>query len=62
MNMDLGFHPDFGLPNELRVKAIADAERIGIAAAAELNKVTKQSIYAWRKRAAQISQSDRDAA
>jgi len=42
-------HPDYGLSNELRLAALRDAMRFGVPLAAEINRVSVQSIYNWRK-------------
>jgi hypothetical protein len=44
-----GLHPDYGLTDELRLAAVRDAERLGIERAAELHRVSRPSIYKWRK-------------
>ena len=44
-----GLHPDYGLTDELRLAAVSDAERLGIERAAELHRVSRPSIYKWRK-------------
>jgi hypothetical protein len=43
------FHPDYGLPDELRLAAIKDAEIIGVKQSAVLHRVSEPSIYKWRK-------------
>jgi hypothetical protein len=45
----IGFHPDYGLPDELRLAAIKDAEIIGVKQSAVLHRVSEPSIYKWRK-------------
>lgn len=42
-------NPNYGLPDSVRRAALADAERIGVKAAAELHKISLASIYNWRK-------------
>lgn len=40
---------NYGLPDSVRRAALADAERIGVKAAAELHQISHVSIYNWRK-------------
>lgn len=42
-------HPDYGVPDELRLAAVRDAEIFGVKSAAELHRVSVASIYRWRK-------------
>lgn len=46
------FHPAYGLADETRKKILEDAESLGVADAAELHGVARQSVYMWRKRIA----------
>lgn len=43
------FHPDFGLPDDLRLTILRDAETIGVRQAAKLHRVSESAIYLWRK-------------
>jgi hypothetical protein len=45
----MGLHEDYGLTDKLRLAAIKTAEELGVAEAARIHKVSRQSIYAWRK-------------
>ena len=47
----LGYHPEYGLTDEIRLKAINDARILSVKVAAEKNRVSTVSIYKWRKRA-----------
>lgn len=47
----LGYHPEYGLTDEIRIKAIKDARNLGVKVSAERNRVSTASIYNWRKRA-----------
>ena len=46
----LGYHPEYGLTDEIRIRAINDARVWGVKIAAEKNRVSDVSIYKWRKR------------
>lgn len=46
--MDL--HPDYGLPDEVRLTILKDAEAIGVRRAAQAHRVSETVIYNWRKR------------
>lgn len=46
--MDL--HPDYGLPDEVRLTILKDAEAIGVRRAAQTHRVSETVIYNWRKR------------
>jgi transposase-like protein len=45
-----GYHPEYGLPDEIRLRAVFDAKAVNVKAAAETNNVSVASIYKWRKR------------
>lgn len=47
----LGYHPEYGLTDEIRIKSINDARIWGVKIAAEKNRVSVPSVYKWRKRA-----------
>lgn len=51
----LGYHPEYGLPDEIRIKAINDARIWGVKIAAEKNKVSVPALYKWRKRAEDVA-------
>lgn len=42
-------HPDYGLPDEVRLTILRDAEALGVKRAALLHKVSDTIIYRWRK-------------
>lgn len=46
----LDFHPDYGLPNEVRLTILKDAEALGVKRAARAHGVSEQVIYNWRKK------------
>lgn len=43
------YHPAYGLPDDMRCRALADSENHGIYAAAKMNKLAMSTIYRWRK-------------
>lgn len=43
------YHPDYGLPNTLRMSILKAAEICGVRHAAELHNVAPQTIYKWRR-------------
>jgi transposase-like protein len=45
-----GYHPEYGLPDEIRLRAVFDAKAVNVKAAAETNNVSVASIYKWRKK------------
>jgi transposase-like protein len=47
----LQYHPDYGLPDEMRLKAVRDAQLTEVKVSAQINRVSASSIYKWRKRA-----------
>ena len=53
--MKLGYHPEYGLTDEIRLKAINDARIWSVKVAAEKNRVSSVSIYKWRKRVEQVA-------
>lgn len=42
-------HPDYGLPDEVRLQCLYLSLQIGVKAAAQRMKVSPSSIYNWRK-------------
>ena len=46
-----GYHPEYGLTDEIRLKAINDARIFSVKVAAKKNRVSVASVYKWRKRA-----------
>ena len=46
----LDLHPDYGLPDEVRLTILRDAEALGVKRAALLHRVSSTIIYRWRKR------------
>lgn len=49
--MQLNYHPDYGLPNSIRIAAIKKAKEIGVVNAAKLMRLSPSSIYNWLKKA-----------
>ena len=47
----LQYHPDYGLTDEIRLKAVRDARLTEVKVSAKINRVSVSSIYKWRKRA-----------
>ena len=47
----LQYHPDYGLTDEIRIKAVRDAQITEVKVSAKINRVSVSSIYKWRKRA-----------
>jgi transposase-like protein len=43
------YHPDYGLPDEVRIRALRDAEEMHINLAAQKNRVAMSTLYKWRK-------------
>jgi transposase-like protein len=43
------YHPDYGLPDEVRIRALRDAEDMHISLAAQKNRVAMSTLYRWRK-------------
>lgn len=43
------YHPDYGLPDDYRLRILADADTLGVPAAAALHRVSESCIYKWRK-------------
>jgi transposase-like protein len=60
--MPFDYHPDYGLTDELRIRAIVDAERLGTSEAARLHRLHPTTICRWRRRAAELASSHGDAA
>lgn len=46
----LHYHPAYGFPDEFRKEALQLAEMKGVAFAAKKLKISKMSVYKWRKR------------
>jgi len=42
-------HPEFGLTEQYRLEIVAAAGQLGVRAAAELYRVSVQSVYRWRQ-------------
>jgi hypothetical protein len=55
MKLELGYHPEYGLTDEIRIKAVSDARIWSVKVAAEKNRVSAISIYKWRKRVEQVA-------
>ena len=51
----LQYHPDYGLPDEIRLRAIKDARVMEVKLAAKKNRVSSASIYKWRKRLEEVA-------
>lgn len=49
--MTFPFHPDYGLPDEVRTVILRSAERDGVRAAAAAHGVAVSSVYRWLKAA-----------
>jgi len=47
-NTVFNYHPDYGLPDEVRLRAVFDAKAMKVKTAAEINRVSVASIYKWR--------------
>jgi hypothetical protein len=47
----LKYHPEYGLTDEIRLRAIEDARCMEVKLAAKKNRVSVASVYKWRKRA-----------
>ena len=45
----MNYHPDYGLPDYLRIQAVSDAKKLNVKQSAEINRVSVPSIYRWRK-------------
>ena len=45
----MGLHEDYGLTDEVRIAAVMTANELGVQEAARIHKVSRQSIYNWRK-------------
>ena len=43
------YHPDYGLPQDLRITILRTAEQTSPATAAETHNVAVSTIYRWRK-------------
>jgi hypothetical protein len=51
----LQYHPDYGLTDEIRIKAVRDAQLTEVKVSAKINRVSVASIYKWRKRAERVA-------
>ena len=47
--MNLGYHPDYGYSDEVRVEAVYRAKATSVVLAAAEFKVSSSSIYRWLK-------------
>jgi transposase-like protein len=56
-NTVFNYHPDYGLPDEVRLRAVFDAKAMKVKTAAKTNKVSVASIYKWRKKLEQDNRS-----
>jgi transposase len=43
------FHPDYGLPDDLRLEALRTADLVSVRMAASMYRVSTTSIYNWRR-------------
>lgn len=43
------FHPDYGFPDEFRLRVLRVAKQTSVAKAAELFGVSTQAVYNWRQ-------------
>jgi hypothetical protein len=46
----LGYHKEYGLTDEIRIRVVRDAQEMPIKMAAQKNRVALSSVYKWRKR------------
>jgi transposase-like protein len=53
--IDLKYHPEYGLPDEIRIKAVRDAQITHVKISAKINRVSTVSIYKWRKRLEEVA-------
>jgi hypothetical protein len=44
------YHPDYGLPDDVRLRAVFDSKAMKVKAAAKTNRVSVASIYNSRKK------------
>ena len=44
-----GLHPDYGLPNEVRINILSTALITSVAFAAQVHQVSQSAIYRWKK-------------
>ena len=47
---ELGYHEEYGLTDEIRIRVVRDAQKMPIKMAAQKNRVALSSVYKWRKR------------
>ena len=47
---ELGYHEEYGLTDEIRIRVVRDAQERPITMAAQKNRVAASSVYKWRKR------------
>ena len=43
------YHPQYGLPDALRLEAVRTADLLSVRMAASIYRVSVQSIYNWRR-------------
>jgi len=55
--MSLGYHPDYGYSDEVRVEALYRAKATSVVLAAAECKVSSRSIYRWLKDAQKKEES-----
>lgn len=53
--INLNYHPEYGLPDEIRIKAVRDAQVTDVKMSAKINRVSTVSIYKWRKRLEEVA-------
>jgi transposase-like protein len=49
MNNQSPYHPEYGLTDELRREALRTADLVSVRVAASVYRVSKSSIYNWRR-------------
>jgi hypothetical protein len=47
---ELGYHKEYGLTDEIRIRVVRDAQEMPIKMAAQKNRVALSSVYKWRNR------------
>jgi transposase len=43
------YHPEYGLPDALRLEAVRTADLVSVRVAASIYRVSVRSIYNWRR-------------
>ena len=50
----MGYHPNYGLENEIRMNAVRASKILGVRQAAAVFRVSTSAIYKWRKRLVEV--------